>query len=666
MYMRLFLISFVILCIFFSSIYTLSYGDESPTQSGAYSSIKEDKLPVVRDANFDVEVFVSGLEWPTTMTFVGNDILVLEKNSGNIRLIKDGTLVKEPIMNFNVDWVAEKGMLGITSSDSIVYLYLTEVDPATKTTLGNHIYKIEWDGNTLKNPVLIKKLPFGERGVHNAGVFANGLDGKIYAIIGDVDRQGILQNYHADEFAYTSVIFDVNSDEPYYAIGMRNSFGITVDPITGEIWDTENNDKSFDEINLVEHKFNSGWDPITGPGDPQKIQTLPEYKDYKYSDPEFSWELTVSPTAISFVPKSSPMNYHNSLFVGDFLNGFIYEFKLNSNRTGFVFENPQLKDLVADGGDSINEIVFGTGFGGITDIEFGPDGMMYVVSIMDGKIYRLNPSQISVISVAESSCDSKPQPRINWSGCDLSKRDFSGADLSFADLSFTKLDNTILMKTRLTSANLSGAHLENSNLIDTNLVNAEIRNAYISNSNFQNSQLRYANLSNSSITESNFDNAVIRGANFKDSTIIDSDFIGTKLFYSDFEGSRITDSDLTESDLRYSKFEYVNFDGNILNGADISHSKMTSMSIINTDIKNTAMTYVDFSNTKIASSNFEGSTPYSSDFTNTEIMKDTKTDSCIKQDLMSRVFNKILRELRDYDLGILKPLEYIFIQLCQP
>ena len=73
-----------------------------------------------------------------------------------------------------------------------------------------------------------------------------------------------------------------------------------------------------------------------------------------------------------------------------------------------------------------------------------------------------------------------------------------------------------------------------------------------------------------------------------------------------------------------------------------------------------------FSNTKIASSNFEGSTPYSSDFTNTEIMKDTKTDSCLKQDLMSRVFNKILRELRDYDLGILKPLEYIFIQLCQP
>ena len=78
------------------------------------------------------------------------------------------------------------------------------------------------------------------------------------------------------------------------------------------------------------------------------------------------------------------------------------------------------------------------------------------------------------------------------------------------------------------------------------------------------------------------------------------------------------------------------------------------------------MTYVDFSNTKISNSNFEGSTPYSSDFTNTEIMKGTKTDSCLNQDLMSRVFNKILRDLRDYDLQILKPLEYIFIQICQP
>jgi uncharacterized protein YjbI with pentapeptide repeats/glucose/arabinose dehydrogenase len=660
------IISFIFLCIFFSSVYTLAYGDETPTQSEGYSLIKEDKLPVVRDANYDVEVFVSGLEWPTTMTFVGDDILVLEKNSGNVRLIKDGELVKEPVINFNVDFLAEKGMLGITSSGSVVYLYLTEVDPTTKTTIGNHIYKTEWDGSVMKNPILIKNLPFGERGVHNAGVFTNGLDGKIYAIIGDVDRQGILQNYDADEFEYTSVIFDVNSDESYYAIGIRNSFGIAVDPITGEIWDTENNDKSFDEINLVEYKFNSGWDPITGPGDPQKIQTLPQYKDYKYSDPEFSWELTVSPTAISFIPKSSPMDYHNSLFVGDFTNGFIYEFKLNSDRSGFVFESPQLKDLVADGGDSIDEIVFGTGFGGITDIEFGPDGMMYVVSIMDGKIYRLNPSQTSVVSEAESTCDSKPKPRINWSGCDLSKRDFSGTDLSFADLSFAKLDNTILTKTRLTSANLSGANLENSDLIDTNLVNADMRNSKISNSNFQNSQLRYANLSNSSITESNFDNAIIRGANLKDTTIKNSDFIGTKLFYSDFEGSKIIDSDLTESDLRYSKFEHGNFDGNILNGADISHSKMASMDIVNTDIKKAIMTYVDFSNTKITSSNFEGTTPYSSDFTNTEIMKGTKTDSCIKQDLMSRIFNKILRELRDYDLDILKPLEYIFIQLCQP
>ena len=200
------IISFIFLCIFFSSDSTLAYGDETPTQSEGYSLIKEDKLPVVRDANYDVEVFVSGLEWPTTMTFVGDDILVLEKNSGNVRLIKDGELVKEPVINFNVDFLAEKGMLGITSSGSVVYLYLTEVDPTTKTTIGNHIYKTEWDGSVMKNPILIKNLPFGERGVHNAGVFTNGLDGKIYAIIGDVDRQGILQNYDADEFEYTSVL----------------------------------------------------------------------------------------------------------------------------------------------------------------------------------------------------------------------------------------------------------------------------------------------------------------------------------------------------------------------------------------------------------------------------------------------------------------------------
>lgn len=660
------LISFIISCIFLSAISILVYGDESPTGDSAYQLIKENKLPVVRDANYIVEEFVTGLKWPTTMTFVGEDVLVLEKNTGNVRLVKNGELVKEPVMHFNVDFLAERGLLGIISSDSTVYLYMTEINSTSKTTLGNHIYKAEWDGNNLNNLTLIKKLPFGERGVHNGGVFAHGSDGKIYAVIGDADHQGILQNYHKGEPDNTSIIFDVNSAEPYYAIGIRNSFGIAVDPITGEIWDTENNNKVFDEINLVLYKFNSGWDPIVGPGNPQEIKNLPQYKDYKFSNPEFSWELTVAPTAISFPPEFSFIDYQNSVFVGDFLNGFLYEFKLNSDRTGFVFQSPHLKDLVADGGDSLNEIIFGAGFGGITDIEFGPDGMMYVVSIIDGKIYRIYPTTNNEITKEKADCNSEPKPRIDWSGCDLSKRDFTDVDLAFADLSFANIQDSIFVGTRLTSANMSGAYLENSNFKNANLVNVDMKNTYINNSNFQKAQLRYVNFMNSTILESDFSDSVIRGSNLENTIVKNSNFTSGTLYHSNLKYTTISNSDLTKVDLRYTKMDNAYFNGNILEGANLAYSRMVSMNITNTDMRKTILTYVNFSNTIISNSNLQGTYPYSADFTNTKIMKNTETDSCMNQDLMSRAFNKILRELRTHDLFILKPLEYIFVQLCKP
>jgi len=641
------------------------FADESPTTDSTYQTIKENRLPIVKDSNYIVEEYVSGLDWPTTMTFVNDEILILEKNTGNVRLIKNGKLMEEPIKKFNVNFIAERGLLGIISSNSTVYFYLTEKDPNSNNVIGNHIYKAEWDGKNLIDFSLIKKLPFGDRGVHNAGVFAKGLDEKIYAVIGDVDQQGVLQNYHIGESNDSSVIFDVNSKDEYYAIGIRNSFGITVDPITGELWDTENNDKSFDEINLVEYKFNSGWDPITGPGNPEEINELPQYKDFKYSDPEFSWELTVAPTAISFIPKSSLIEYHNSLFVGDFLNGFLYEFKLNSDRTGFVFENDQLKDLVAHGGDSINEITFGTGFGGITDIEIGPDGLMYIVSIMDGKIYRVLPNLEKENIEDKIDCQSSPKPRINWSGCDLSHRDFSNADLAFSDLSNVKIEDTKFNGARLTGANMENIKIINSDFTDANLINTDLTNAHVTDSNFQHAQLRYVNFMNSNISESNFNNSIIRGSNFQNSVIDNSDFVDSTLYHSNLIESTITNSELKNTNLKYSKFNNAVFEYNIFKDVDISHAKMTSMKISNSDIKNTIMTYVDFSETVISNSNFEKSYPYSSTFVNTKITN-TTTDACIDQDLLSRAFNKILREIRSYDSEIFKPIEFIFIQLCQP
>ena len=202
----------------------------------------------------------------------------------------------------------------------------------------------------------------------------------------------------------TGVVLQVKSDnDSYRAIGIRNSFGLSVDPITGNLWMTENGPDKFDEINLVTDKFNSGWAKILGPAKNKNLEKTSPYEDYNYSDPEFSWELPIGITAIDFNTNSF-QTHQNSLFVADSNNGNIYVLKLNENRDGFDFKSEHLKDLVVNidpentyGNfhESMTEILFAKNIGVITDMKFGPDGKLYVVSIMDGTIYRISPVPIS-------------------------------------------------------------------------------------------------------------------------------------------------------------------------------------------------------------------------------------------------------------------------------
>jgi glucose/arabinose dehydrogenase len=84
------------------------------------------------------------------------------------------------------------------------------------------------------------------------------------------------------------------------------------------------------------------------------------------------------------------------MFVGDVHNGYLYHFKLKEDRTQLLLTG-ELEDKLSDTDEELTEdtgvdgegIVFGQGFGGITDLEVGPDGNLYVVSIGQGKIFRI-------------------------------------------------------------------------------------------------------------------------------------------------------------------------------------------------------------------------------------------------------------------------------------
>ncbi|HEY6555482.1 MAG TPA: PQQ-dependent sugar dehydrogenase, partial [Vicinamibacteria bacterium] len=392
----------------------------------------------VTDPNLTVTPVVSGLSSPTTMAFVGpGDILVLQKNNGQVRRVLNGALQPAPVLDFPVNAESERGLLGIAVSSTVnppqVFLYVTEAASDGATAIANRVYRYNWNAGagTLTNPALVLDLPVTAGPNHDGGVLTVDGSGRLYAVIGDLNRNGQLQNNAGGAAPDdTSVILRVNADGTaaagnpfaphcsvtttqtcatnancpggetcrtqvgrYYAYGVRNSFGMAIDPVTSALWNTENGPSSYDEINRVTAGFNSGWNPLMGPDsrDPQGVGNLFNMPGagLTYSDPEFSWLTPVAVTAILF-PRGISAVYDDMALVGDSNNGNLYRFPLNPARDGFnLAAFTGLSDLVADDVTEREAVRIGSGFNGITDLEQGPDGAIYVVSIGNGAIYRI-------------------------------------------------------------------------------------------------------------------------------------------------------------------------------------------------------------------------------------------------------------------------------------
>ena len=365
------------------------------------------------DSNFQIQEYVTGLSSPTSMAFINNDMFVLEKNTGNIILVRDGQIMKS-LYTFDVSSNNESGLLGITSYQNNIYVYVTEFDKNLQKSIGNNIYSFFWNGDILQNRQLLNSLS-SESSWHNGGAITHDLDGNIFAVIGDQIGVGrddlkndfrILQNVENGEIDDSGVIVKIGKDkvvqpkfsenplEHYRAIGIRNSFGLAVDPYTNNLWDTENGPENFDEINLISENFNSGWSVAMGPATKEQISKIPSLGKFEYSDPEFSWEKTVSPTGLTFVNSDKFSSYDGDLIVASCNYGILFKFSLNDQRNGFNVKSEHLKDLVVNDTDFevMDEIKLGEGFGCMTDVDFGPDGNLYITSFTDNTIYRILPN----------------------------------------------------------------------------------------------------------------------------------------------------------------------------------------------------------------------------------------------------------------------------------
>jgi aldose sugar dehydrogenase len=420
-------------------------------------TVPQDEQPrAVRDPNLGIEVLVTGLYRATAMDFLGNssnDIIVTDKDNGTVRRIIDGVVQPEPLIDVavaNNNDTNERGLLGMevvkqNETTTYVFLYYTESgdgrdgsDSEGVVPAGNRLYRYELaqniDGTAeLINPKLLLDLPARPGPRYNGGpllVSQNQTGTIIYLVIGDLDHRTSQANNFADgppadgtggilaidvegnPLPNPILLAEVSADEqdngeedigmlPYYfAYGIRNSFGMAIDPVTGYLWDTENGPDWFDEINLVLPGFNSGWAAVQGPASAPENEGADIEEDLvdfggtgEYRDPEFAWQTPVGITAINFINSTAlGAEYQNDLLVADINYGRIYHFDLNQDRTALLLEGA-LEDKVANSAAELDSILFGTGFRAISDIEIGPDGYLYLVGYgPNGRVVKIAPT----------------------------------------------------------------------------------------------------------------------------------------------------------------------------------------------------------------------------------------------------------------------------------
>ena len=659
-----------------------------------YAEDEETDRIVLKDADLIVEEYASGLKLPIMIDFIDESMLVIEKD-GTVRIIKDEILASEPVLQLEVSTTSEEGLLGILVQNNDVFLHYTTSNVDDDTT-SNWFTKYTWNGEKLIDPVELLSFHSGA-GDHNSGVMIEDKDGVIFGAIGDIGYVGgqyapnnftlieneemLYQNFLSDESDPVGSVLSLNTPREIYAIGIRNTFGLDIDPVTGILWDTENGPNLFDEVNLVQKKFNSGWNKIMGPI--KDNEETPKINGYEYSDPEFSWERTVAVTSIHFIQSPLFPEYENSVLIGSFAGGILYKFELNENRDGFRFDNNELKDLVLNKEDSPNEIIFGTGFAGITDIKEGPDGSIYVVTIGDGKIFRISPalSENIVRSNCQNFSDSK-----NFSGCNFSSENFINKDFSNKDFSFTDFSNSNLVDINFQSANLVNSNFHNAQLSNVNFLGANLdsvifKEANIENTNFNEASLVSADFQKTTLSVVNFERSNLERSFFNNAELENAKFMYANLKGSGFESSNLTSADFKNTDLMF-----ANFYNAILKNANFDEAKLWKTKLNNADLENASFVGTDNYNSEFKKSNlknvdFQSSYLSGVDFTDADLtnvnllyvypvdsifddanLTNAKINTCLEHDAFSRILNKILRSIEGLNLEF---FEKLIISACK-
>ena len=327
--------------------------------------------------DYTYKTIIDGIDVPWGMAFISKNELLVTEISGLLYRVKSGkkTEVK------GLPYIYNRGQGGLLDlalhpdfkKNNIIYLTLvtnTENDNKGGNTA---LYCGELEGNSLINLKLIyKSVPNSKKGEHFGSRIVFDKKGHVYFGVGDrANREKNPQDITRDGGKIYRLNLDgsIPEDNPFYnkkgakkaifSYGHRNPQGMTIHPITGEIWENEHGPKGGDEINIIKKGVNYGWPKITYGINYSGTPITNKTEDPTMAQPFYYWVPSIAPSGMAFSTSNIYKEWKGSLFVGSLKFEYLERLVIENNK---VVKREKILDKI----------------GRVRNVIEGPDGFLYL------------------------------------------------------------------------------------------------------------------------------------------------------------------------------------------------------------------------------------------------------------------------------------------------
>jgi glucose/arabinose dehydrogenase len=387
-----------------------------------------------------------GFENGTALAFAPDGRLFVCTQTGQVRVIRNNTLLTTPFMSLNVDSTGERGLLGIAfdpnfATTRFVYVYYTVPgDSAAGIPAHNRVSRFTASAS---NPdvvqsgseaVLLNLNNLSTATNHNGGDLHFGPDGKLYVSVGEnahganaQDFTNLLGKILRMNRTPGSVI---PSDNPYssdpnvtginkliWALGLRNPFRFAFQPGTGRMFIDDVGQNTWEEINDGIAHSNYGWPGIEGK---RTTQTAPA----NYRDPLLAYDHSDHQIAITGGTFYNPPAANQTL-----PSSFVGKYFFTDLGAGWI-------RTVDPANFAVGATNFATGAAGTSDLTIGPDGALYHLDRNSGPpgVYRIGRTDTTLPGVSTSLSFQTVQKVVyqfsEYVGFSLDRGDFTLTDLT--------------------------------------------------------------------------------------------------------------------------------------------------------------------------------------------------------------------------------------------